>query len=317
LLFTFFLFPCQINLKPKRKKGFVLFFSKKVQVSNLKFEEDDMRYTQKLKWSLCSAFAFATIAFAGCGGSQAPTANTPTPVATASSAPAKPAPPPVSPAEAATITGKVDFVGTPPKPMKVSMNKEATCNTYNNQHPHYVDSVVVNPNHTLKYVFVYVKSGLPANMTFTPPSTQVTLDQQHCWYEPHVLGVMVGQPINVINSDVGVLHNIHFLPKLNPPVNFGQPGPQPGSPPPSKIVTFNKPEIIPVKCDVHSWMHAYVGVFPNPYFAVTNDKGEFTIKNLPPGTYTLEAWQEQYGTKDITVTVGKKQTKSVTFTFKG
>lgn len=268
---------------------------------------------KKLSLGLCTAVGFSALVLAGCSKSEAPsTTNTAPPATTATTttatAPAAP------PADAATITGKVSFAGAAPAMKVISMVKEKSCDLAHKSNPQHEETVVVNPNKTLRYVFVYVKSGLTGN-NFAMPAP-VTLDQKTCWYHPHVLGVMTGQTINVINSDAGVLHNIHFMPKLNTPLNFGQPGPAPGGTPPSRSISFTKPEMIPVKCDVHSWMHAWVAVTDSPYFAVTDDKGMFTIQGLPPGTYTLEAWQEKYGTQDIKVTVGKKEKKTVNFSIK-
>ena len=137
------------------------------------------------------------------------------------------------------------------------------------------------------------------------------LDQKGCHYSPHVLGIQVGQPLQVVNSD-NTLHNVHAMPNANREFNQGQP--VPGM---KNSVTFTAPEVmIPFKCDVHGWMHAYVGVMDNPYFAVTQDGGKFEL-TIPPGTYTIEAWHEKLGTQTQMVTVGAKETKDVAFTFKG
>lgn len=267
---------------------------------------------QRFTTVLSSALALSLFFVSGCSKSEAP------PTATAPSSPAPSTQAPSAPAEvsadAGTITGKVSFSGGAPSMKVVSMAKEASCAAAHKASPQKEETVVVNPNKTLRYVVVYLKSGV----TGTPaaPGAPVMLDQKTCWYNPHVLAVMAGQPINVTNSDSGVLHNIHFMPKQNTPQNFGQPGPAPGAPPPSRTVSFSKPEMIPVKCDVHAWMHAYVAVLPNPYSAVTDESGSFTIKNVPPGKYTVEAWHEKYGTQDASVTVGKKETKTVSFSFK-
>ncbi len=250
----------------------------------------------------------------GCSQSQTPSASTtPAPATSESAAPVAEAPAAPSP-DAATITGKVSFQGAAPSMKTVSMSKESSCDSAHKAKPQHEETVVVNPNKTLRYVFVYVKSG--ANAANAAPPAPLTLDQKTCWYTPHLLGVMVGQTINVVNSDSGVLHNIHFMPKSNPPLNFGQPGPAPGATPPSRSVVFHKAEIIPVKCDVHSWMHAVVAVSDNPYFGVTDETGNFKITGLPPGSYTLTAWHEKYGTQDIQVKVGKKEKKTVNFTLK-
>jgi len=159
-------------------------------------------------------------------------------------------------------------------------------------------------------VFVYVKDGL-GNYVFDTPTETAKIDQKECRYHPHVFGMRVGQPLEIMNSDP-TLHNIHALPKGNSEFNTGQPiqGMK-------TTHTFDKPEImVPFKCDVHGWMNAYVGVLPHPYFAVTDKDGKFELKTLPPGTYTLEAWHEKLGTQTANVTLGPKESKDVTFSFK-
>jgi hypothetical protein len=126
-----------------------------------------------------------------------------------------------------------------------------------------------------------------------------------------VFGIMVNQPLEIVNSDP-TLHNIHAMPKGNAEFNNGQPiqGMKMSH-------TFDKPEVmVPFKCDVHGWMNAYVGVVSNPYFAVTDKDGKFDLPNLPPGTYTIEAWHEKAGAQTASVTIGPKETKEISFTFK-
>jgi plastocyanin len=140
----------------------------------------------------------------------------------------------------------------------------------------------------------------------------VALDQHGCMYQPHVLGVMAGQKIDIKNSDT-TNHNIHPLPQTNQEWNESQP---PGSD--VKVQSFPRQEVmIPVKCNIHPWMRSYIGVVSHPFFAVTGDDGTFTIKGLPPGTYTIETWHEKYGTQDQQITVGPKESKTVDFSFKG
>ena len=177
--------------------------------------------------------------------------------------------------------------------------------------PAKTEDVVVNDNNTLKYVFVWVKSGLP-DQTWQVPTTPITLDQNGCMYKPHVVGVMAGQQIAIKNSDP-TNHNIHPQPQTNQEWNESQP---PGSA--DKMQTFARQEVvIPVKCNIHPWMRSYIGVVAHPFFAVTGDDGTFTIKGLPPGTYTIEAWHEKYGKSEQTVTVGAKESKTQDFSFKG
>lgn len=214
---------------------------------------------------------------------------------------------PVNPETAATVTGKVVFSGTAPDPEPILMDAEPTCK---DKYPDgaFAETVVVN-NGTLQNVFVYVKSGL-GDLKFSPPAESVVLDQDGCRYHPHVIGVQVGQELIIRNSD-GILHNIHPVPTVNKGFNLGQPVKM------DSKKKFDQPEVmIPVKCDVHDWMQGYIGVVAHPYFAVTGADGTFTLPNLPPGTYTLEAWHEEYGTQTLEVTVGEKETKDVEFTFK-
>ncbi len=238
----------------------------------------------------------------GCGGKkEGGTENAAAPAAVQN---------PVDPATAGNVTGSVKFTGTKPAAKKIVMSADAICKTL---HASSVDSeeVVVNPNGTLRYVYIYVKSGL-GDLKFPPATTPVVFDQKGCMYIPHVAAVQVGQELIVRNSD-GVLHNVHASPKLNVGFNFGQPMPNMES-----KKSFSKPEVmIPVKCDVHPWMHGFIGVQDHPYAVVTGEDGSFALNNLPPGTYEIEAWHEKYGTSVQKVTVGPKESKAITFTFKG
>ena len=155
-----------------------------------------------------------------------------------------------------------------------------------------------------------LKEGL-GNRTFDAPKTPVELDQKGCMYSPHIVTLMAGQTFDVKNADQ-TTHNIHPVPKNNREWNKSQ---APGAPDISD--TFAREEVaIPVQCQVHPWMKSYIAVFKHPYFAVTGANGSFDIKNLPPGTYTLEAWHEKFGVSDQTVTIGAKEAKTVTFSFK-
>ncbi len=225
--------------------------------------------------------------------------------------PAAPAAPAatVNPATAGTITGTVKLVGTAPKMPIIHMGADPAC-MKNNTGPVHAQEVVAGKDGALENVVVFIKSGL-GNYSYPTPSTPVTLDQKGCMYHPHVLSLMVGQQFEVINSDA-LTHNIHVMPTDNRQWNESQPQ---GAAP--IIKTFARPEMaIQVKCNIHPWMKAYINVFSNPYFATTGDDGTFTIKNVPPGTYTIEAWQELYGATDQTVTIGPKESKAVNFTFK-
>jgi len=161
----------------------------------------------------------------------------------------------------------------------------------------------------LDNVFVYVKNGL-GNYHFDAPAQAVKLDQQGCRYMPHVIGIQVGQPLEIANSD-DTMHNVHAMPEVNREFNHGQHVKDM-----KNIATFSTAEVmVPLKCDLHPWMKAYVGVVAHPYYAVTTDGGKFELKSLPPGTYTLEAWHEKAGTQTQQVTIGPKETRDVAFTF--
>jgi plastocyanin len=207
-------------------------------------------------------------------------------------------------ANAATITGKVTFTGEKPAMRTIDMSANPACQRAHTT-PQKSEEVIVNDNGTLRNAFVWIKSGLP-DRQWPVPTTTVALDQDGCMYKPHVIGVMAGQGIEIKNDDP-TNHNIHPLPKINQEWNESQP--PKGD---AKTKSFPREEVmIPVKCNVHPWMRAYIGVVSHPFFAVTGDDGTYTIKGLPPGTYTLEVWQEKYGTKDVPVTVGAKESKSV------
>lgn len=208
---------------------------------------------------------------------------------------------------AATVSGRVAFDGTPPTRKPVDMSREAACHAHHGGK--FLDeSVLVGPDGGVGNVFVWVKKGLDG-WTFAAPAAEVTLDQKNCAYVPHVVGVQVGQPLRIKNGD-GFMHNVHAFPKKNEDFNFSQAG---GS---DKSVTFRRAEVpLPLKCDVHGWMGSYACVVDHPFFAVTGADGRFTLPKLPPGTYTLAAWHEVYGQKDLSVTVSGTETKSVEFTF--
>jgi plastocyanin len=223
---------------------------------------------------------------------------------------AKPAAPAVDEATAATVTGKVSFAGAKPAMRTLDMSATPACARAHTT-TQKSEEVVVNDNGTLRYAFVWVKSGLP-DRQWEVPKTPVKLDQHGCMYQPHMIGVMASQDIEVVNSDP-TNHNIHPMPAVNREWNESQP--PKGD---TKIKQFARQEVmIPVKCNVHPWMKAYIGVVNHPFFAVTGEDGAFTIKGLPPGTYTIEAWHERYKTQEMTVTVGPKETKTVDFSYKG
>lgn len=216
----------------------------------------------------------------------------------------------VDPSTAGAVVGKVMFSGKAAPGKTVDMTEVAECAR---QHPNPVveKPVAVNKNGTLANVFVYIKEGLEGK-TFEPPPTPAVMDQKGCWFEPRVLGIQVGQPFEVTNSDP-VTHNIHPRAHVNREWNQSQ---AEGTPPLER--KFSQREVmIRVKCNIHSWMHAFIGVVDNPYFAVTGTDGTFELKNVPPGEYTIEAWQEELGSAVQHVTVRPSGKAEVAFTFKG
>jgi plastocyanin len=207
----------------------------------------------------------------------------------------------------ASVTGTLSFAGTAPANPAIDMSEEAQCKA---KHAGAItDPQVVVRNGKVANVFVYVKSGLPAGASYTAPAEPVTIDQEGCVYKPRIFGVMVGQTIDIKNSDP-VLHNIKAVPKENRPFNISQPRP---------MVTkrsFNRREVmVPLECNVHGWMQAYVGVLDHPCFATTGEDGTFRIQGLPAGTYEIEAWHEKLGTRTMSVTVGDGETKTADFSY--
>ena len=257
-----------------------------------------------MKKVLISCSAASLLLLWGCGGSKE-TSEAPKKDEAPAAAPAAA----VNDADAATVTGKVSFTGDKPAMKNISMDATPACARAHTT-PQKSQEVVVNENGTLRNVFVWVKAGVPDKQW--PKADKVRLDQKGCMYEPHVFGVMAGQDIEIANDDP-TNHNIHPLPKENREWNESQP--PKGE---SKTKSFARQEVmIPVKCNVHPWMRAYIGVVAHPFFAVTGDDGTFTIKGLPPGKYTLEAWHEKYGVQDVEITVAPKESKTNDFSFKG
>lgn len=252
----------------------------------------------------CTLGIFVT----GCGGkkeeSAQKTSTTETQTKTQQAAPV------IDVATAGTVTGRVVFEGAPPKMQLIDTSSEAVCHGKSETNPVYTQTVVVNPNGTLRYAFVYVKEGL-GSAAFPPPTTPVVLDQNGCTYYPHVFGIQAGQPLKIMNSDENVLHNIHSISQKGNSFNFGMPKVM------DSIKEFKKSEVmVRIKCDVHSWMSAYAGVVDNPYYSVTGEDGTFTLAPLPPGQYVVETWHEEYGVQTQTVTVSPSETKEITFTYK-
>jgi uncharacterized protein (DUF2141 family) len=212
---------------------------------------------------------------------------------------------------AGTISGKVTVDGPTPKQKVIDMSKEPACaKDYPASDPPKTETATTGPGNTLADVVVYISAG--ANDEGKVPSTAVTLDQHGCRYVKHVTALTVNQDMKVTNSDP-TSHNIHPLAKTNREWNKSQP---PGSPP--LDAKFEQPEFIPVKCNIHPWMHGYIVVLKTSHYGVTGTDGAFSLKDLPPGKYTVTAWQETLGTSQQDVTIGSAgETKTVNFVFKG
>ncbi len=194
----------------------------------------------------------------------------------------------VDPSTAGKLSGAARFTGKKPPRKTIDMSGDPAC--VESHHGKALDeSVVVNPNGTLANVFVYIKSGLEGK-TFEVPATPVKLDQHGCWFQPRVLGIQTGQPLEITNSDP-VTHNVHPLAQVNREWNHSQ---GPGDAPLER--KFLRPEVmIRVKCNIHSWMRAFIGVVANPYFAVSGTDGTFEIPNVPPGDYVSRSLARDAG----------------------
>ena len=207
------------------------------------------------------------------------------------------------PPPAGTISGKVTYTGTPPKMRPIDMAKEPACVT-DHPTPVMTQDVVTGSANSVRYVVVYISGGDQG----APAATDtVRYDQKGCLYIPHVAVMQVHQPLEIFNDDPHS-HNIHPLLRVNPEWNKSQPK---GAPP--IRTAWDQPEFIAVKCNVHPWMHGYFAVLATSHFSMTDSTGEFSITGLPPGTYTVTAWHERFGTKSQEVTVAGSETKTANF----
>jgi plastocyanin len=262
-----------------------------------------MRVRNVLMYGLGLSLAASVVA---CGGGSKEASSTSAPPAAAGAAAGMK----VDEAKAGGVKGVVVIDGAAPKNLAIKMNADPVCLKEATGEQLQETYMVGSDGKSLGNVFVYVKDGL-GNYVFDAPTESAKIDQKGCRYHPHVFGVRVGQPIEIVNSDP-TLHNIHAMPKDNAEFNTAQPMQN------MKMTkTFDKKEVmVPFKCEVHGWMNSFVGVLDHPYFATTDAAGKFDLKNLPAGTYTIEAWHEKLGTTSQSVTIGEKETKEITFTFK-
>ena len=251
----------------------------------------------KMRWIVRGVTCgLVAVSFTGCSREEAPK-RTPPPDAQR-----------VDVSKAGTLSGRVTIDGAVPPNVPLKIAGDPVCAAAHKQGA--MSETFVSDNGGLGNVFVYVKDGL-GKYYFDVPSTPVKLDQNGCQYRPHVFGVQVGQNVEFVNSDA-TAHNVHALPSTNREFNFSQ---QIQKQTDTKV--FTAPEVmVRFKCDMHGWMTAYAGVLDHPYFAVTTADGAFELKNVPPGTYIIEAWHEKLGTQSQHVTLGEKESKAVAFVFK-
>jgi hypothetical protein len=224
---------------------------------------------------------------------------------------AKPArqPTPLDLSTTGTVSGVVRFEGGAPEQSVMQLSGWSECAA---QHPEgnpRAGDILVNDG-KLQNAMVYVKDGL-GERVFAVPTAPVVLDQKGCVFTPRILGAQTDQPLQMLNSDP-FAHNVHGFPKNSSAWNFSL-----GVKGASRTTSVDKPEaMIEIKCDIHPWMRAYLGVFDHPYFSLSAPDGRFTLKDLPPGDYTIEAWHERFGVQSQKITLDAKETKEVEFTFK-
>lgn len=201
----------------------------------------------------------------------------------------------------AVVSGRVTLAGVPPANEKVTMGTDPFCS---GQHPDGVElpEYAVGADGALANVLLRVTAGVTG--VYPAPAGAKRLDQKGCTFSPRVLALMPGQPLDLVSSDA-TLHNVHAVAKENRAFNLGMPAPG------TRFTrTFEKPEIVAFRCDVHPWMRAFVAVVPHPFFAVTGADGRYEIRGLPAGTYTVQAWHEKLPPQAFTVTLADGEARS-------
>lgn len=216
----------------------------------------------------------------------------------------------VDPSTAAIITGTIRYKGPKPTRKPIDMSEEPACIEAHHGKA-YDESLIVNPKGGLANAFIYVEKGLEGK-AFAVPAIPVVIDQSGCWFRPRIMGIQTNQVLRVVNSDP-VTHNIHPMAQVNREWNHSQGS---GDPPINR--KFLKSEVmIKVKCNIHSWMRALIGVVDNPYFAVSADDGSFSIKDLPPGRYTIGIWHEDMAMQEQQIVVASKSQNHINVLFEG
>jgi hypothetical protein len=218
----------------------------------------------------------------------------------------------VSAAGGGSITGSVKISGTAPHMKGIDMSKDPYCAKQHESNPAKMENVVVGSGDSLQNVVLYISEGLTGNEASAVPSEEPTFDQKGCMYVPHVLAMDVDQKFKVVTRDQ-TTHNIHPLPQPGSS-NIGWNKSQPPGAPPIET-SWKAAEPISVKCNIHPWMHGWFVVVKGPY-ATSGEDGSYTIKNVPPGSYTVTAWQEDLGTQTAKVTVAGGAAAKADFTFK-
>jgi len=216
----------------------------------------------------------------------------------------------VDPATAGKFHGRIVYQGPKPTRREVPMESDIRCREEHGGKPVYDQPVVVGKDGGLANAFVYIQTGLEGKK-FEPVPEPVVLDQRGCMFSPRALGIRAGQALKLRNSDK-VAHNVHPVPKKNYEWNESQ---APGTP--DAEHKFARTEVmIPVKCNIHQWMHAYIGVVEHPYFALTGPDGSFELSNVPPGDYTVAVWHEKLGDQTRQVRLAASGSEALDFTFK-
>jgi len=216
------------------------------------------------------------------------------------------APEPQADPDAGSIKGVVKIKGEIPKRGKIPSGADPKCAALHAKNPLFSESVVADASGNIQWAFVSITEGL-GDRKFEAPKTPVLMEQKDCRFDPHVFGVMAGQDVKFKNGD-SLMHIVHVKPNNNREFGFSQE--LPGA---EKVKVFGTKEVIRVFCDVHQWMEAWAHVMEHPFFAVSGADGKFTIKNVPPGKYTLQVWHEKYKPVTLSVELKPKEAKTANF----
>ena len=216
----------------------------------------------------------------------------------------------IDPMTAASVHGMIHLEGKPPAPIEIDMGMDPGC-TIATKQANLSQQYLAGKGGGLENVYVYIKEGLEGS-NFAVPVSPVVLDQKGCRYEPHVLALMAGQTLRVLNSDP-TMHNVHAQPRAPSNSQWNVSQMPKGAP---IETTFHDAEVMmPFKCNQHPWMKAYVNVGTNPFYAVSDASGNFEITGLPPGEYTITAVHEVLGEQTQKITVTAKENRAADFTF--